>query len=212
MFSKLLGNDPESEPFSSEFNKILVPDIYLIFKDFINGFFKRIYQISGEDKWEDKINKIFWRGASSAPGNWLSGDFIDNAYSKVYPRLGLIIESILKPHIIDAKISFVDLRVPYVLDRVIQYIDSLIGQCLYDTEQIFSEEETPENMYAMNLVYQRFTPEIRSVDDHIKYKYLISVDGNTASWGIVPWILQSKSLLLSQTEIRYCSIFLWRIN
>lgn len=41
-----------------------------------------------------------------------------------------------------------------------------------------------------------------SIDEHIKYKYLISVDGNTAAWQRVPWILQSGSvLLLVDTDI-----------
>lgn len=34
--------------------------------------------------------------------------------------------------------------------------------------------------------------------ESIKYKYLVSVDGWTAAWERVPWILQSKSLLLKQ--------------
>lgn len=40
------------------------------------------------------------------------------------------------------------------------------------------------------------------ISDHIQYKYLISVDGNTAAWQRVPWILQSGSvLLLVDTDI-----------
>lgn len=35
-----------------------------------------------------------------------------------------------------------------------------------------------------------------SISDHLEYKYLISVDGNTAAWQRVPWILQSGSVLL----------------
>ena len=36
----------------------------------------------------------------------------------------------------------------------------------------------------------------------MKFKYLISVDGNTAAWQRVPWILESGSvLLLMETDI-----------
>lgn len=33
-------------------------------------------------------------------------------------------------------------------------------------------------------------------DSHLKYKYLISLDGNGAPWLRVPWILHSNSILL----------------
>lgn len=37
---------------------------------------------------------------------------------------------------------------------------------------------------------------------HLKYKYLISLDGNTAAWIRVPWILLSNSVLIKQeTEV-----------
>ena len=35
-----------------------------------------------------------------------------------------------------------------------------------------------------------------SITDHIKYKYLISIDGNTCAWQRVPWIMLSGSVLL----------------
>lgn len=36
------------------------------------------------------------------------------------------------------------------------------------------------------------------ISDHIRYKYLVSVDGWTASWLRVPWIMASNSLLIKQ--------------
>jgi hypothetical protein len=35
-------------------------------------------------------------------------------------------------------------------------------------------------------------------DAHMKYKYLISLDGNGAPWLRVPWILLSNSVLIKQ--------------
>lgn len=38
--------------------------------------------------------------------------------------------------------------------------------------------------------------------EHLRYKYLISVDGNTCAWARVPWIMLSNSVLLKQeTEL-----------
>jgi hypothetical protein len=34
------------------------------------------------------------------------------------------------------------------------------------------------------------------IHDHLNYKYLISVDGNTAAWQRVPWIMLSGSVPL----------------
>jgi hypothetical protein len=37
-----------------------------------------------------------------------------------------------------------------------------------------------------------------SVQDHIKYKYLISIDGWTAAWFRPQWIMSSNSLFVKQ--------------
>lgn len=34
------------------------------------------------------------------------------------------------------------------------------------------------------------------IEEHIKYKYLLSIDGFTAVWGRVPWIMFSNSVLV----------------
>ena len=38
----------------------------------------------------------------------------------------------------------------------------------------------------------------RSKHDHLKNKYLLSVDGWTAAWGRISWILNSNSVLVKQ--------------
>jgi hypothetical protein len=40
--------------------------------------------------------------------------------------------------------------------------------------------------------------------DQLQYKYLISVDGNTAAWDRVPWILNSNSILLLKASNHKC--------
>jgi hypothetical protein len=39
-----------------------------------------------------------------------------------------------------------------------------------------------------------------NIEDHMQYKYLISVDGWTSAWMRVPWILSSNSLLIKQNS------------
>ena len=40
------------------------------------------------------------------------------------------------------------------------------------------------------------TSKFVPIHEHLKYKYLISMDGASASWQRVPWILLSDSVLL----------------
>jgi hypothetical protein len=43
--------------------------------------------------------------------------------------------------------------------------------------------------------YELFKSNNIDINTQLKYKYVISVDGNTAAWERVPWILNSKSVL-----------------
>ena len=40
------------------------------------------------------------------------------------------------------------------------------------------------------------------LEDHFKYKYLLSIDGWTAAWGRLPWILNSNSLLVKHNSTK----------
>jgi hypothetical protein len=46
-----------------------------------------------------------------------------------------------------------------------------------------------QNLYVTN---------IKNKHEHIENKYILSVDGWTAAWGRVPWILCSNSVLVKQ--------------
>ena len=41
-----------------------------------------------------------------------------------------------------------------------------------------------------------------SIADHVKFKYLISLDGWTAAWMRVPWIMATNSLLIKQETLK----------
>ena len=45
---------------------------------------------------------------------------------------------------------------------------------------------------------QQITTEKTSPEDHLKYKYLLSLDGNSATGTRVPWIMLSNSVLVKQ--------------
>jgi len=44
----------------------------------------------------------------------------------------------------------------------------------------------------------RISEELVAVDEQLKHRYLPSLDGWTAAWVRVPWILSSNSILLKQ--------------
>ena len=62
-------------------------------------------------------------------------------------------------------------------------------------------------IYLYNILVRMFDNPGRIAEvDHLKYKYLISIDGNTAAWMRVPWILLSNSILLKQ-ETAFSQLF-----
>ena len=48
----------------------------------------------------------------------------------------------------------------------------------------------------------RLTSKWSSIIDHVKFKYLISLDGWTAAWMRVPWILSTNCVLLKQDTLK----------
>ncbi|MES2215330.1 MAG: glycosyl transferase family 90 [Pseudomonadota bacterium] len=90
-------------------------------------------------------------------------------YDKL-PRIALAMLSRLYPDLIDAKTS-----------QRGQFVFSISSLKLY-------------------LIFNHLFGGVSWVNeaDHIKYKYLISIDGNTCAWKRVPWIMLSNSVLLKQ--------------
>jgi hypothetical protein len=52
--------------------------------------------------------------------------------------------------------------------------------------------------------YRDFKHDYIKINDQYIYKYLISIDGNTSAWDRVPWILNSKSVLLKKNSNHKC--------
>ncbi len=89
-------------------------------------------------------------------------------YSEM-PRISLVMMSNIFPDLIDAKFS---------------------------SYSQFNDKKSSQNLFKIikKVGFDRLVPP----EDHLAYKYLISVDGNTCAWLRVPWIMLSNSVLVKQ--------------
>ena len=103
-----------------------------------------------------------------------TGDFhtytIDN-FDKL-PRLTLSVLSKLYPDLIDSEFS-------------------------YYSPQILYEHYGPNLRKFCEILFRKTPKGVKEVD-HLKYKYLVSLDGNAATGTRVPWIMLSNSVLVKQ--------------
>jgi len=151
-----------------ETDLFLFPDLYLLDNNW-KDYFTRIESANKLIKWDSKINKVFWRG------NTTGGIYNLENFDKL-PRVSLVMLSRLYPDLIDA--SFV---------RYLQFSNDKSGNDLEELFKILSSNSSFNS--DKNYV---------SEENHLFYKYLISIDGNSCAWKRVPWIMLSNSVLLKQ--------------
>ena len=157
-----------------EQNKLLLPDAFFV-TDNWKKLIHKIEQASDQYPWKIKENKIFWRGSSTGcakndPYNMRSYN-IKN-FDQL-PRLSLVMLSKLYPDLIDAKLAYY---------------------------QQFSKDKDGDNLKKiLNMLFGK-GPKNANEEEHLKYKYLISVDGNAATGTRVPWIMLSNSVLMKQNS------------
>lgn len=147
-----------------EKDKILLPDNFVAHKSW-EPLTKEIIIANNNNPWDQKIEKSFWRGATS------NGAYDINNFDKL-PRLTLVMLSKLYPDLIDAQFSRITQQFP----------DTFGARSMKKLLKILWPEE-PHDVKEI---------------DHLKYKYLVSIDGNTCAWARVPWIMLSNSALLKQ--------------
>jgi hypothetical protein len=157
--------------------KFLFPDFYMTTPEW-----KILTEIIGREKhnyiWENKVEKIFWRGMPTGSLSqltefrWLPYYGMD-VFDKL-PRLSLVMFSKLYPDLIDARFTGKPLMHNHNNSR--------------DLEVVFDK---------LNFIDKHAT-EIQ----HFKCKYLVSLDGNNCAWKRVPWIMFSNSVLLKQETDR----------
>ena len=154
-----------------EKNKLLFPDAYLLKKrwEIVSSFME---DEGKNHSWNSKINKVFWRGSSTG---WDRNKlYIRNNYNiqnfDKFPRISLVMLSKLYPDLINARFAHYP-----------QLSDDKSGN---DFKKIFT------------LLFSE--PDSANLKEHLLYKYLIAVDGNTCTWERLPWIMLSQSVLVKQ--------------
>jgi len=122
--------------------------------------------------WSMKISKVYWRGADNGKEYGVENEKVWANLGKYYPRVELVRLSKNYPEKVDAMLTY------------------------------FSNGKEDIERYKSiglenHLTHKRFT-----ITEHVNFKYLISVDGWTAAWMRVPWILATNSVLLKQESLK----------
>lgn len=162
IMSKNLQNKHEKDRF-------LIPDSHMVDvgRDWF-GLSKKIEDASKDILWQQKINKIFWRGGATGSRDIYKYNITN--FDKL-ARIKLVMFSKLYPDLIDAEIT-----------------------AYYE----FSEDQGGKNLKKiLNTLFNNKEKRVNEID-HLKYKYLIAIDGNTCPWLRVPWIMLSNSVLVKQ--------------
>jgi hypothetical protein len=154
-----------------ETDKILFPDAFFLVENNSSNSWQNLTSsiLNTNISWQEKINKIFWRGMTT--GNFLNYN-IKN-FNKL-PRLTATILSKLYPDLIDAAFSL----------------------HLYNSSGY--QEKNEETLAKFFKLMFPEGPQSAKPEEHLKYKYLLSIDGSTATGTRVPWIMLSNSVLLKQ--------------
>jgi hypothetical protein len=128
----------------------------------------QVQEAAKKNPWENKIEKLYWRGGTS--GNATLPYTIEN-FSRL-PRLSLVILSKLYPDIIDAKFT-------------------------YYMQNSFDQDKNHDLRTILKILFGEKFAKI-SEANHLPYKYLISIDGNSCTGTRIPWIMYSNSVLIKQ--------------
>ena len=122
--------------------------------------------------WELKTPKVFWRGIDSGKAFGVANEKVWADLPRYYPRVNLVRLSAKHP------------------DK----IDAMLTHHSYDPNEVAR--------YVALGMEDLLTSKLSSITDHVKFKYLISLDGWTAAWMRVPWILSTNSLLIKQETLK----------
>ena len=180
-------------------NKPIFPNPYMLSDDVWPYHFEQAVEGSQAHPWEEKKNIAFWRGNDY----WASLFFYMSGYYDIS------VNTMIK----HAPQNLMDKLVPRYMIGLLasknqNYLDVRFVNHGFGSE--FHLEDTLLEMgYDHNTVdyvfstyindnYYNSTGYFETIPNHMKYKYLIVVDGWTTSWSRPEWILKSNSLLLKQ--------------
>jgi protein glucosyltransferase len=151
-----------------EKDKLLLPDAFMM-DDAWGRLAKDIERSTSLYPWSEKIDKIYWRGGSTGAGS--IGAIYDLEHFHALPRLSLVFLSLSYPDLIDARI---------------------VG--LYEFDNSESSQKLKQ---VIDILFGGSAPFVKEVE-HMQFKYLAAIDGNTCTWRRVPWIMLSNSVLVKQ--------------
>lgn len=151
--------------------KLLFPDAKFL-DEYWPNLLKRIDTASLGNDWLQKKQILYWRGACTG-GQYNLENFSDLS------RIKTVILSKLYPNIIDAKFANFN---PKFVPNVDQFSNNQSGQALRTA------------LFLMDVTTEKNIKE----EEHLQYKYLLSIDGNSATGMRVPWIMYSNSVLVKQ--------------
>ncbi len=150
-------------------NRILIPDsLTLISWPLI---YYEILEINKEIPWEKKINKAYWRGATTG------ALFDDRNYYRTFTSEYTINNYFLYPR-----------------TRLVQF--SVDHQDLIDAQFYAYPQTTEEARSTLNEKYR--IAGKASKKDHLQYKIQVSLDGNTCTYPGYVWRLLSNSIVLKE--------------
>ena len=128
----------------------------------------KIAQASDKNHWDTKINQAFWRGSSTG--------YLDTDHGR---------EHIMR---LETCLDFPRIR---LVALSLEY-PNLLDACVTDYFQ-YSDHQTLNKLLSLSQ-----KTEAVSFQGHLKYKYLVDVDGNTCSYSRMFWILLSNSVLFKE--------------
>lgn len=151
---------------------LLLPDAFMIKDDNWQVLVERIEKANSEYPWEQKVEKLLWRG--NATGSESKTFYNISNFDKLV-RLKLVMLSRLYPDLLDA--------------------------LLISYNEISNDQDGANLKTVLKILFGKERSRIKEVD-HLKYKYLVAVDGNTCPWVRVPWMMASNSVLVKQETSR----------
>ena len=196
-----------------EHNHFVLPDNYMLnFDVWCTDIQPKIKEGMEKYKWEDKEEVVFWRGK-------LTGMHLDKfpvGVAEHNPSPEKVKEMILEDPRLWQRVylCFLSALHPEIIDSKINDEFPLHSQLMAFKEHGWHKHEGFKKaaLETYKLITQKFKDAVLredmvsnqtmttmgkvSITDHLKYKYLISVDGNTCAWQRVPWIMLSGSVLL----------------
>ena len=184
-------------------NKPIFPDPYILDEGSRSYYLRQAVEGSQEHPWEEKENIAFWRGHDGFSSRFFHmseyyGISVktmvrhtpQNLMDKLAPRYMMALLASKNQDYLDVHFSNYGFGSSFdikyaLLERGYDHntIDYVFSNILKDGE---------------SHIFSNSTGYFETIPNHMKYKYLIVVDGWTTSWGRPEWILKSNSLLLKQ--------------